>query len=78
MAVYMVGIRLEAKDGDEVIARIEDWGLSEDEGVMSIQAQPEMVIVPQELQPAPPPGAFAPPQPSPEPTNGKSEKAEKK
>lgn len=53
MTSYMVGIRLDGDSGEEIIKRIAAWKLAEDEGVLSISAQPEMVVVPDELRAEP-------------------------
>jgi len=53
MPDYMVSVRLTADNSDEVITRVASWELSEQEGVISISAQPEVVQVPQELLPPP-------------------------
>lgn len=72
MATYIVGLRLEGDSGEEIISRISAWKLNEDEGVVSVTAQPEMVVVPDELrvdpapriqqQQRPPAQSIAPPQ----------------
>jgi len=73
MTVYVVGMRIEADDGDAVIARIGEWILGENEGIVSVQAQPEMVQIPPELMP-PPLSAMPPPLPEAEAAEKKTEK----
>lgn len=54
MTSYIVALRLEEPDNGAVLERIEGFGLTEYEGVLSVSAQPEPLVVPPELQ-APPP-----------------------
>jgi hypothetical protein len=67
MTNFTVAVRVEATDGDAVLARIaESWGLTETEGVMSVTQQPDSVVVPPDMQPPPPePPAEPPPDPPP-------------
>lgn len=70
MATYIVGLRLDGENGDEIIQRLSKLKLADAEGVLSISAQPEMVNVPDELraesaapmQNRPPPQRIAPVQ----------------
>ena len=67
MNTYTVGLRLTAENIDELMARIYNWGVDTDptEGVLTITHVPDIVEVPDDLQP--PPTTIPPAIPTSEP-----------
>jgi hypothetical protein len=61
MSTYTVWLRLEAETSDQLLTRIAGWGLDDDEGVISVTHQPDVVIVPPEMQPPPVNNPITPP-----------------
>ena len=53
MNTYTIWLRLQADTSDDLLERIGGWGLSEDEGVISVTHQPDLVTIPPEMQPPP-------------------------
>jgi hypothetical protein len=64
MPKYVVSLRLVADNHDALLARIAEWEVDEEEGVLSVNTEPEFVAVPPKLRVAPT-TLPAPPEPPP-------------